>query len=31
MKWDPTKERLDDFVYRFRRVAQEIGYNAYLL
>ena len=28
MKWDPTKERLDDFVYRFRRVAQEIGYNA---
>ena len=28
MKWDPTKERLDDFVYRFRRVAPEIGYNA---
>ena len=28
MKWDPTKERLDDFVYRFRRVAQQIGYNA---
>ena len=28
MKWDPTTERLDDFVYRFRRVAQEIGYNA---
>ena len=28
MKWDPTRERLDDFVYRFRRVAQEIGYNA---
>ena len=29
MKWDPTTERLDDFVYRFRRVVQEIGYNAY--
>ena len=28
MKWDPTTERLDDFVYRFRRLAQEIGYNA---
>ena len=28
MKWDPTTERLDDFVYKFRRVAQEIGYNA---
>ena len=25
--WDPTKEKLDDFVYRFRRVAQELGYN----
>ena len=21
LKWDPTKEKLDDFVYRFRRVA----------
>ena len=28
LKWDPTKEKLDDFVYRFRRVAQELGYNA---
>ena len=28
MKWNPTTESLDDFVYRFRRVAQEIGYNA---
>ena len=28
MKWDPTKEKLDDFVYKFRRVAKELGYNA---
>ena len=28
LKWDPTKEKLDDFVYRFRRVAKELGYNA---
>ena len=28
LKWDPTKGKLDDFVYRFRRVAQELGYNA---
>ena len=28
LKWDPSKERLDDFVYRFRRVAKELGYNA---
>ena len=23
-----NKEKLDDFVYRFRRVAKELGYNA---
>ena len=28
LKWDPTKEKLDDFVYKFRRVATELGYNA---
>ena len=28
LKWDPIKEKLDDFVYRFRRVAKELGYNA---
>ena len=28
LKWDPGKEKLDDFVYRFRRVAKELGYNA---
>ena len=28
LKWEPTKEKLDDFVYRFRRVAKELGYNA---
>ena len=28
LKWDPTKEKLDDFVYKFRRVAKELGYNA---
>ena len=28
LKWDPSKEKLDDFVYRFRRVAKELGYNA---
>ena len=27
LKWDPTKEWLDDFVYKFRRVAKELGYN----
>ena len=27
LKWDPSKEKLDDFVYRFRRVAKELGYN----
>ena len=28
LKWDPSKEKLDDCVYRFRRVAKELGYNA---
>ena len=28
LKWDPAKEKLDDFMYRFRRVAKELGYNA---
>ena len=28
LKWDASKEKLDDFVYRFRRVAKELGYNA---
>ena len=28
LKWDPSKEKLDDFVYRFRRVGKELGYNA---
>ena len=28
LKWEPTKEKLDDFVYKFRRVAKELGYNA---
>ena len=28
LKWNPSKEKLDDFVYRFRRVAKELGYNA---
>ena len=28
LKWGPTKEKLDDFVYRFRRVAKELGYIA---
>ena len=28
LKWDQSKEKLDDFVYRFRRVAKELGYNA---
>ena len=28
LKWDPTKEKLDDCVYKFRRVAKELGYNA---
>ena len=28
LKWDLSKEKLDDFVYRFRRVEKELGYNA---
>ena len=28
LKWEPTKEKLNDFVYRFRRVVEELGYNA---
>ena len=28
LKWDPSKEKLDDFVYKFRRVARELGYDA---
>ena len=28
LKWEPTKEKLDDFVYRIRRVAKALGYNA---
>ena len=28
LKWDPANEKLDDFVYRFRRVVKELGYNA---
>ena len=28
LKWDPSKEMLDDFVYKFRRVAKELGYDA---
>ena len=28
LKWDPAQERLDDFVYKFRRIATELGYNA---
>ena len=27
LKWDPTKENLDDFVYKFRRVAKELPYH----
>ena len=28
LKWEPTTEKLDDFVYRFRRVAKQLGYIA---
>ena len=28
LKWDPSKEMLDDFVYKLRRVAKELGYDA---
>ena len=27
LKWDPSKEKLDDFVYKFRRVAKKLGYD----
>ena len=27
LKWDPAKERLEDFVYKFRRIATELGYT----
>ena len=25
LNWNPTQERLDDFVYKFRRIGQELG------
>ena len=25
MNWNPSQERLDDFVYKFRRIGQELG------
>ena len=25
MNWNPTQEKLDDFVYKFRRIGQELG------
>ena len=25
LNWNPTKEKLDDFVYKFRRIGQELG------
>ena len=28
LKWDPAQERLHDFVYKFRRIAKELGYDA---
>ena len=28
LKWDPSQEKLDDFVYKFRGVAKELGYDA---
>ena len=28
LKWDPATEMIDDFVYKFRRIAKELGYNA---
>ena len=27
LKWDPAQERLDDFVYKLRRIAKELGYD----
>ena len=28
LNWDPAQERLDDFVYKLRRIGQELGKNA---
>ena len=28
LNWDPVQERLDDFVYRLRRIGQELGKTA---
>ena len=28
LNWDPAQERLDDFVYKLRRIGQELGQNA---
>ena len=28
LKWNPVQERLDDFVYRLRRIGQELGKTA---
>ena len=28
LKWEPSKEKLNDFVYKFRRVAKELGNDA---
>ena len=28
LNWDPVRERLDDFVYRLRRIGQELGKTA---
>ena len=28
LNWNPAQERLDDFVYKLRRIGQELGKNA---
>ena len=28
LNWDPAQERLDDFVYKLRRIGQELGKSA---
>ena len=28
LKWDPAQERLDDFVYKLKRIGQELGKSA---
>ena len=28
LKWDPAQERLDDFLYKLKRIGQELGKNA---